>query len=107
MQPAAVGEGADQGAVQPPRRPVVDVFDRGGERELGVLEAPGEPPTLPAAPFLIGEQTQAFVEGERLDLRVAQLRFISYASAMPRRCRSWSVWSVWWVSISAPPPSDR
>jgi hypothetical protein len=49
---------------------------RGVERQLSVLEAPRETPTLPAAPFLIGEETQALVKRERMDLRVMELRFI-------------------------------
>lgn len=71
--PLALGQLQNQAAVQAARGGEVQVFQRGGQRELGRFEPPLQPFVIAVGTLLVDEQGQAILEGEFGILRMAEL----------------------------------
>ena len=62
--PLAGRQSANKLAVEPAGMPIVDIFDDGGQTELGILKAAGERLILAPCPLLIDEHGETFFKTE-------------------------------------------
>jgi hypothetical protein len=82
LDPVAAGEAKDDGPIEAASGPEVEVFDGGrGEPEPGLTKQASPAPILAVGAFSIEEQSEAVLEGQRLDIRDAALFFESFGHA--------------------------
>src|SRR5690242_14382863 len=68
VDPLTGGQAQQEGFIEAPWMPIVDVLEAGTQAQLRLSQAGGEPALAPSGHLAIDEQPQAFFKTERLAL---------------------------------------
>jgi hypothetical protein len=66
--PLVCGEAGDEGLIQSPWMPIVEIFEAGGLAQLGLAQARGQPPVFPLRALAVDQELEALLEGEGRDV---------------------------------------
>ena len=81
LDPVAGEKPQDHGFIDSPGVFVVDVFGAGLDFEFGVFEEPLEAAIFFEGPLAVDEETEAFFEGEVVEIRLLDLFFKAFGHA--------------------------